>query len=1666
MTSLPRTRVFRPGRVWGCDRLVSRAKVIENQSVGSPPTRVILFGDIPTVIPSTSVFAPETTTTAPVISSAAPVFETAIVASPTGLCGLVLYSDSDSNSPDEMDSPEYITPLPVTSPFLCTDSSEASDSTDGPPSQDPYVATAAHWRSRVTTCSPSPSDFPITPITASPRTRQRAATLIRPEEAIPLGRPYRTHPNGPRRVMTARKSVRPLPARRLARRRVSPRSSGHHLPFASSSSDHSPVHSSGFDTPDQAYSGSSTSIAVPRLVYHLVSTPRYSEAFRRWRAAPLSTIYPSTTSESSSEESSSKRSLHSSSHSAGPSRKRSRLPADSAPSSSPVVGSLAPARADLLPPRKRFRDSYLLEASMEEDTEVGAAEAEIGLEMVTGGEIVVKDRDGIDSRDDRDDAEEYEVDTNVGGMIEVGIGPRSVPIVIEESGEPTGGDSSDSSGTRDGSVRLVEDMQIDLGDVIQDGQELAGTQRLRMVERIESLRLENLKVQELLSIKRDRVDSLHLHMSRSHEEFREVHKEHDGVRGRFRRTMTITRSGMTPEAIKELIARRVEEALAAYEATRAANALEAENQSQNGSDDDNGHGGNGNGRDGNGNGGDGNGNGGNGNPNEDGRGVRPVARECTYQDFMKCQPLSFKGTEVMYATCTLLDSALTWWNSHKRTIGTDAAYTLSWRELLKLMTEVYCPRNEIQKMETKLCGNLTVKNIGNATYTKGSGALTRVYHNGPAGRGSSGKKSLERRTRGSWLATKRTTVGSNTPLKTECWRPECGKGLYGWQHERNLYNGLVGHSAINDCKVTISTTSTQRGQVVNQRVVTCYECGRQGYYRSKCPKLKDQKRGNKDGIGEAREKHIFVSTTFSTLLDIIPDTLDVSYAIKLADGRIFETNTILRGCMLGLLGHPFNIDLMPVKLGSFDVIISMDWLSNHHEVIVCDEKIVQIPFGNEVLIVQGDRSGRGKKSRLSIISCTKTQKYIKKGCPIFLAHVMKNETKDESEEKRLEDVPTVRDFPEDLPGLPPTRQVEFQIELVPGVAPMTHAPYRLAPSELQELSTQLQELSDKGFIRPSSSPWGAPVLFVKKKDGSFRMCIDYRELNKLTVKNRYPLPRIDDLFDQLTKKSRQNILGLAGYYRRFIKGFSKIAKPMTKLTQKSVKFDWSEKAKAAFQLLKKKIGRSIWMQIGEKDSLSLTRHDQLKIHENNYTTHDLELGGVVFALKMWRHYLYGTKCVVFTDHKSLQHILDQKELNMRQRRWLELLSDYDCKIRYHPGKANVVADALSRKERIKPLHVRALVITIHNNLTEQIRKAQTKAMKRKMWMTNQGKLQKKIFKTRPDGTQCFKERVWLPLYKGPRDLVMHESHKSNYSFPCLNRQMYRDQKRCTSTGGQNMKLILHLLNFVTKLPKTSTGQDTIWIIVDRLTKSAHFLPMKETDSKEKLTRLYLKELVSRHGVPVSIISDRDSKFTSHFWQSLNKALGAQMDMSTAYHPQTDGQSERIIQTLEDMLRACVIDFGKGWDRHLPLVEFSYTNSYHTSIKAAPFEALYGRKCRSPICWAEVGDAQLTGSKFFHETTKKIIQIKKRIQAARDRQKSYADKRRKPLEFEVGDKVMLKIMLKSLVDEPLAIPLDEIQIDDKLNFIEEPVKIMDREVKRLKQSRIPIVKVRWNFETRS
>ncbi|GKD76701.1 putative reverse transcriptase domain-containing protein, partial [Tanacetum coccineum] len=1105
---------------------------------------------------------------------------------------------------------------------------------------------------------------------------------------------------------------------------------------------------------------------------------------------------------------------------------------------------------------------------------------------------------------------------------------------------------------------------------------------------------------------------------------------------------------------------------------------------------------------------------------------------------------------------------------------------MDWKALKKMMTVKYYPRGEIKKLEIEL-RNLKVKGTDVASYTLRFQELAlmcgRMFHkeseevekyvgglpdmileNVMSYQPKKMDKAIE--FANDQIDQKVLTITERQDEQKRKLEFNAGNNQGHQQQNKRQNNGRAytvgpGEKRVYTGSLPLCTKCNyhHRGPCAPR----CNKCKKIGHLArdcrssgpNDCQKLKNRNRGNQGGNGNAPAKvyvvgnagtnpnsnvvtgtfllnnryasilfdtgvdKSFVSTSFSSLIDITPTTLDHYYDVELVDRKKIRINTIIRGCTLNFLDHSFNIDLMPIELGSFDVIIGMDWLSKYHVVIDYAEKIVCIPWGNETLIVRGDESNRG------------------------------NETL----------------FPEDLPGLPPTRQVtqqvEFHIDLIPGATPVARAPYRLAPSEMKELSEQLQELSDKGYIRPSSSTWGAPVLIddlfdqlqgsgvysqVELRSGyhQLRNKKEYEEhlkaiLELLKKEELYAkfsrcefwIPKvqflghvidsqgihvdpakIESIKDWVSPKTPTKIrqfLGLAGYYRRFIEGFLKITKSMTKLTQKGVKFDWGDKEEAAFQLIKQKLCSAPILALPEGSEDFVVYCD---------ASHK------------------GLGVVLVQREKSLQYILDQKELNMRQRRWLELLSDYDYEIRYHPGKANVVTNALSKKERIKPLRVRALVMTIGLDLPKQILNAQTESHKPKNLKNEDvgGMIRKDIPKEklepRMDGTLCLNGRSWLPCYGDLRTVIMHESHKSKYSIHPGSDKMYQDMKKlywwpnmkadiatyvskcltCAKVKAEHQRpsgLLVQpeipqwkwdniTMDFITKLPKSSQGYDTIWVIVDRLTKSAIFVPMRETDPMERLARMYLKEVVTRHGIPVSIICDRDPRFASNFWRSLQKALGMNLDMSTAYHPQTDGQSERTIQTLEDMLRACVIDFGKGWVNHLPLVEFSYNNSYHASIKAAPFEALYGRKCRSPVCWAEVGEVQLTGPEIVQETTEKVIQIKQRIQAAHDRQKSYADLKRKPMEFQVGDRVMLKVLpwkgvvrfgkrgklnpryvgpfkvlakvgaitykfelpqglsrvynkfhvsnlKKCYADEPLAIPLDGLHIDDKLYFIEEP-----------------------------
>ncbi|GJR11977.1 putative reverse transcriptase domain-containing protein, partial [Tanacetum coccineum] len=929
---------------------------------------------------------------------------------------------------------------------------------------------------------------------------------------------------------------------------------------------------------------------------------------------------------------------------------------------------------------------------------------------------------------------------------------------------------------------------------------------------------------------------------------------------------------------------------------------------------------------------------------------RPVqpARVCSYTDFMKCQPLNFKGTkgvvglsqwlkkmesvfhisgcaidnQVKFATCTLLGAALTWWNGHVRTLGHDAAYAMTWGTLKKKLTDKYCPKGEIKKLEIELWNLKTEKvdkyisglpdnihgNVMSARPKTLDDAIKlandlmdqklRTY----AERQNENKRKADDSSRNNQQqqphkkqnVSRAYTAGpgekkaytGNLPLCTKCnyhhtgqCAPKCGNCK------------RYGHTTT-DCRVNTNNNNNK-----NQKVGACYDCGNTGHIKKNCPKLKNRRNVNENGVAQGRAYALggrdasldsnvitgtfllnnryatilfdtsadrsFVSTTFSALLDITPTTLENHYDVELADGKIIGVNTIIRGCTLNFMNHPFYIDLMHVPLGSFDVIIGMGWLTMYHGVIICDEKI---------------------------------------GCDVFLAHITTKEAKDKSEGKRLEDVPIVKDFsevfPEDLPGIPPARQVEFQIDLVP-------------------------ELSDKGFIRPSSSPWGAPVLFVKKKDGSFCMCIDYRELNKLTVKNRYPLPRIDDLFDQLQGSSVYSKIDLRSGYHQLRVREEDIPKTAFRTRYGHYEFQVMPfgltNAPAVFMDLMNRVCKPYL------DKFVIVFIDDILIYSKNKEEHEEHL-------------------------KLILELLKKEELY--------------AKFSKYPAKIESIKDWASPKS---PTEIRQFL-----GLTGYYRRF-------------------------IEGFSKIANAPILALPKGLKNFVLY---------------------------------------------------------CDALHKGLGSMLMQN----EKVIAYASRQL-----------KIHEKNYTTH-----------------------------------DLELGVVVFALKMWRHYL----------YGTSIKVAPFEELYRRKCRSPVCWAEVGEAQLTGPAIIHETTEKIVQIKSRIQAASDRQKSYANIRHKPMVFQVGDRVMLKVspwkgvvrfdkqgklnpryvgpfkeiervktvayklelpqqlsqvhnifhvsnLKKCMFDESLVIPLEELRVDDKLHFVEEPIEVMDREIKQMRRSRIPIIKVRWN-----
>ncbi|GJX99636.1 putative reverse transcriptase domain-containing protein [Tanacetum coccineum] len=1016
----------------------------------------------------------------------------------------------------------------------------------------------------------------------------------------------------------------------------------------------------------------------------------------------------------------------------------------------------------------------------------------------------------------------------------------------------------------------------------------------------------------------------------------------------------------------------------------------------------------------------------------------PAVKTGNYKEFISCQPFYFNGTEgavglirwfertesvfsrsrcaeenkVTFATGTLTDDALSWWNAYAQPMGVEQANRITWTELKRLLTNKYCPRTEIRKMEEELY-NLTVKGNDLKPYVRRFQELTVLCPNMVP----NNEKLLEafigglpRSIEGNVTASKPQTleeainiaqrlmdqVTKHTPMQVSSDnkrkfddRRNFNNNSRSNNNYRNTNNRYNNHQlqqnrrqeAVRAYAVTPSGNNRYAGDLPlckrcnlhhtgpctgkcnicnkvghlskncrskkpatgsNQLPVTvvCHACGEKGHYTNQCRKTNINAQGRAYMLRDKNahqdpnvvtgmfllNQHLakvlfdsgadksFISISLASKLNNPSITIDTFYDIKMADGNLVSTNTVIKGCTLTLLNQPFEIDLMPIKLGSFDVVIGMDWLSKYHAKILCDEKVVHIPINGETLIIR----------------------------------VMEKK----SDEKRLEVIPVVKEFPdvfpEDLPGLPPVRQ---------------------------ELSNQLQELTDQGFIRPSTSPWGAPVLFVKKKDGSFRMCIDYREWNKLTIKNRYPLPMIDDLFDQLQGSSVYSKIDLISGYHQLTVREEDIPKTAFRTRYGHYEFHVMPfgltNAPAVFMDLMNRVCKPYL------DKFIIVFIDDILIYSRNEEEHANHLRIILELLRKEKLYAKFSKCD-FWIHivQFLRHLIDSQGLHV------------------DPAKIKAVKNWTSPTT---PTEVRQF-LGLADYYRRFIKGLGAVLMQREKVIEYASRQLKPHEENYTTHDLILRRQCSLLLKSG--DTIYTPNMKAiiaEYVGKCL--KCSRVKAECQKPPGLLVQPEIPMwkweritMDFVTKLPKTSNGHDTIWVIVDRLTKSAHFIPTRATDSMETLTRLYIKEIVSRHGVPISIISDHESHFISRFWQSLQNDLGTQLDISTTYHPETDGQSERTIQTLKDMLRACVIDFGKGWDKHLPLIEFSYNNSYHASIKAAPFEALYGLKCRSPVCWAEVGDVQLRGLEIIHETTEKIMQIRQRLQVARDRQRSYTNVR--------------------------------------------------------------------------
>ncbi|XP_074288638.1 uncharacterized protein LOC141613792 [Silene latifolia] len=824
--------------------------------------------------------------------------------------------------------------------------------------------------------------------------------------------------------------------------------------------------------------------------------------------------------------------------------------------------------------------------------------------------------------------------------------------------------------------------------------------------------------------------------------------------------------------------------------------------------------------------------------------------------------------------------------------------------------------------------------------------------------------------------------------------------------------------------------------------------------------------------------HSFISSDHAKVMGlgdpvVIKDKVTIPSEESIICTKMFRNVNILIGEVL------FPMDLIKFPLGGFEIIFGMDWLSRNRAFIDFYQKKVSLKGPKGVRV-----SYRGfvVKPKVRLISTVTLKSCLRKGGELILCHVW--DTREAV--KGADKIPVVSEFQdvflEEIPGLPPKRDVELIIELKPGTGPISKAPYRTGPKELEELKKQLEELLEKGYIRPSVSPWGAPVLFVKKKDGIY---MDLMNKVFSPYLDQFVVVFIDDILVYSKNKEEHEkhlriflqTLRENDLYAKLSKcefWLDKVAFLGHVVSKEGVSVD------PAFLTLKERLTTAPILTLPEgsgdfkvytdasKNGLGCVLMQrgrviayasrQLRPYEENYPMHDLELGAVLFALKLWRHYLYEATFKVFSDHKSLKYIYTQKELNMRQRRWIKLIGDYDMEIIYHKGKANVVADALSRKL----VHAVCLAMS-QIRLRDELKEMGICVIRK--WdlvgdLTVEPELYAEIREKHKGDPKLEKWRA-----------AVEEGASSRYFIGMDGDKLYKDLKKTFWWLGIKKEVA----EFVSRC------------LVCQRVKGEHKRQQGKVQSLDvpewKWESISMDFIV---GLP------RTQKENNMIWE----CMGTTLKMSTAFHPATDGQTERTIQTLEDMLRAYILEFGGSWEERLDLIEFSYNNSYHASISVAPFVALYGRKCRSPVCWDDVTEAVTLGPELIQQMIAQVHVIREKMRAAQDRQKSYAGLKMSEIEFAVGDKVLLKVspikgvmrfdrigevayrlalqpalarvhnvfrisQLRKYVSDPThVLEVETAELDKDLSYEEVAKEILDRKVRKTRNSEVVLVKVLW------